>query len=94
MNEQDRLHLHKQLCDQVADLYRRKNADYGDVFHQTFQEEGLAMVRIRLGDKFSRFKNLSQSDSQQVQDESIEDTLFDLANYALMTIVELRAMKQ
>lgn len=85
---------HKAICDGLNQLYARKNHDYGDSFHQTFVEEGLAMARIRLGDKFSRFKTLSRisptdSDQQQVTDESIRDTLLDLANYAIMTVLEL-----
>lgn len=85
---------HKAICDELNKLYEKKNHDYGDSFHQTFVEEGLAMTRIRLGDKFSRFKTLSRltnSDSvrQQVTDESIRDTLMDLANYAIMTILEM-----
>ena len=85
---------HQKLCDGLNDLYARKNHDYGDSFHQIFVEEGLAMSRIRLGDKFSRFKTLSRisptdSTQQQVKDESIRDTLLDLANYAIMTVLEL-----
>lgn len=85
---------HKAICDELNKLYEKKNHDYGDSFHQTFVEEGLAMTRIRLGDKFSRFKTLSRltnsdSDQQQVTDESIRDTLMDLANYAIMTILEM-----
>lgn len=93
MNE-DKVMCHKELCDGLNQLYARKNHDYGDSFHQTFVEEGLAMARIRLGDKFSRFKTLSRisptdSTQQQVTDESIRDTLLDLANYAIMTVLEL-----
>ena len=51
---------HKEICDGLNELYARKNHDYGDSFHTTFVEEGLAMARIRLGDKFSRFKTLSR----------------------------------
>lgn len=40
---------HKAICDQLNELYARKNHDYGDSFHQTFVEEGMAMPRIRLG---------------------------------------------
>ena len=80
---------HKAICDELNALYARKNHDYGDSFHQTFVEEGMAMPRIRLGDKFSRFKTLTQSGGQQVTDESIRDTLLDLANYAIMTVLEL-----
>lgn len=80
---------HARICKEINDLYERKNHDYGDSFHQTFVEEGMAMARIRLGDKFSRFKTLSRSGEQKVNDESIRDTLIDLANYAIMTVLEM-----
>jgi len=48
---------------------------------------------IRLSDKLERLKSL-QKNEQQVKTESIEDTLMDLANYSIMTIVELRNKKQ
>lgn len=80
---------HKEICEYLNNLYERKNHDYGDSFHQTFVEEGMAMARIRLGDKFSRFKTLTLKGSQQVQDESVRDTLLDLANYAIMTVMEM-----
>lgn len=80
---------HAEICKEINNLYERKNHDYGDSFHQTFVEEGMAMARIRLGDKFSRFKTLSRGGEQKVNDESIRDTLIDLANYAIMTVVEM-----
>jgi hypothetical protein len=50
----------------------------------------MAMARIRLSDKLNRFKRLSRPDTRQmVNDESVKDTLLDLANYALMTILEM-----
>ena len=52
-------------------------------------EEGMAMPRIRLSDKLNRFKRLSHGTEAHVNDESIRDTLMDLANYALMTILEM-----
>lgn len=81
---------HAELCEMLNNLYRAKNKDYGDSFHLTYQEEGLAMSRIRLGDKLNRFKYLSRNNSAEVKDESIIDTLLDLANYALMTILEIK----
>lgn len=80
---------HGKICDEINDLYARKNHDYGDSFGQSFREEGLAMARIRLGDKFNRFKTLSRNPEQKVNDESIRDTLIDLANYAIMTVLEM-----
>lgn len=80
---------HWELCRELQELYHRKNLDYGDSFHLSFLEEGLAMPRIRLGDKYLRFKTLTSGEKQRVLDESIRDTLIDLANYSIMTIMEL-----
>ena len=85
----DHLDIHERLCRELHDLYVRKNADYGDSFHKTFLEEGFAMSRIRLTDKLERFKSLTRNGEQKVTDESIRDTLIDLANYAIMTVVEM-----
>ena len=85
-----RLTRHGQICEELHQLYEKKNHDYGDSFHISFVEEGMAMPRIRLSDKLNRFKTLSRpSEDQMVLDESIRDTLIDLANYAIMTIVEM-----
>lgn len=80
---------HMEICKALNALYERKNHDYGDSFHVTFLEEGMAMPRIRLGDKFSLFKTLSRQGDRKVNDESIKDTLLDLANYAIMTVMEM-----
>lgn len=80
---------HMEICKALNALYERKNHDYGDSFHVTFLEEGMAMPRIRLGDKFRRFKTLSRQGDRKVNDESIKDTLLDLANYAIMTVMEM-----
>ena len=81
---------HKAICDELNALYERKNKDYGNSFHLSYLEEGMAMARIRLGDKLNRFKQLTKRPSdQQVNDESVRDTLIDLANYAIMTVMEL-----
>lgn len=89
-DHQVKVNRHKRVCDELNALYDRKNRDYGDSFAKSFAEEGMAMVRIRLGDKLNRFKQLTKHpDEQQVNDESIRDTLIDLANYAIMTVLEL-----
>ena len=84
-----KVQMHLNICNEINRLYARKNHDYGDSFHQTFVEEGMAMARIRLGDKFNRFKTLSRGGDQKVNDESIRDTLIDLANYAIMMVLEM-----
>lgn len=79
---------HMGICKELNELYARKNADYGDSFGKSFKEYGLTMACIRLEDKLNRIKALSKHEAQ-VSDESIIDTLQDLANYAIMTLVEL-----
>lgn len=76
------------ICAELSDLYARKNQDYGDSFHKTFEEYGPMMAAIRLEDKLNRFKRLIKNETA-VKDESIIDTLKDLANYAIMTLMEL-----
>lgn len=84
-----KIEKHLKICNELNALYAKKNHDYGDSFHLSFTEEGMAMARIRLGDKLNRFKTLSRSTTQEVKDESLRDTLIDLANYAIMTILEM-----
>ena len=89
----DTVEHHAKICRYLNDLYAKKNSDYGDSFHRTFTDEGMAAARIRLGDKYGRFITLSRSGSQQIKDESIRDTLLDLANYAIMTVMEMELSK-
>ena len=92
-NMDQKVQLHKKICEELTTLFERKNHDYGDSFHQTFLEEGWPMVRIRLSDKLARVKALTRGDSQQVQDESLRDTLLDLANYAILAVMEMGRRK-
>lgn len=85
----DKIQEHEAICRELTELYKKKNADYGDSFAKTFEEYGLIMSAIRLEDKLQRFKRLMKVTSQVV-DESIEDTLIDMANYAIMTLIEIR----
>ena len=83
----DKVRIHAQICSELTKLYERKNHDYGDSFGKSYTEYGMTMVCIRLEDKLNRLKSLNRKTSA-VLDESIEDTLMDLANYAIMTLIE------
>ena len=81
---------HSIISRELTELYERKNADYGDSFGKSYAEYGHAMPCIRLEDKLNRLKNLTlRNGKQQIAEESIRDTLMDLANYAIMTIIEI-----
>lgn len=89
----DKITIHRNVCDSVHDLYERKNSDYGDSFAITRERIPNAIL-VRLWDKLLRLETLMLSGSQKVQDESIEDTMFDLANYCLMELTERIADRQ
>lgn len=86
--------IHAAICTDLTQLYERKNHDYGDSFGKSYTEYGMAMPCIRLEDKLNRLKSLTRSGNAQVSDESIDDTLLDLANYAIMTVIERRLEAQ
>ena len=78
----------KDVLDKMNEIYEKKNADYGDSFSKTYAEFGLTSAAVRINDKNERFKKLIKQEAQ-VKDESIEDTLLDLANYSVLTLMEL-----
>lgn len=77
------------LSDEVRDTLIRKNRDYGDSFAKQYAKYGVMCGLIRMDDKMRRLENLVGGAEQNV-DESIEDTLLDLAGYAILCAVELR----
>ena len=97
--EFERLYLEKQhkpevngdsrfrfITEEMVTLYSQKNADYGDAFTESLDEDGLLVSKIRLKDKLNRFSQLINNDAL-VNDESMRDTLIDMANYAVMTMM-------
>lgn len=87
---------HTEICKTLNDIYRRKNSDYGDSFGETYRKLGIISAVTRLTDKYNRLVSLSTKDKseQLVNDETIMDTLYDMANYAIMTIIELNNDKE
>lgn len=83
----NRVQIHKGLCENIHTLYEAKNADYGDSFARLRKRYPEA-VCIKLTDKLDRLENLMRTGAEPKVNESIEDTLMDLANYALMELTE------
>ena len=79
--------IHWTICKELFETYKAKNADYGDSFAQVREKYPNAIL-IRLNDKLNRLETLMNGAEQHVNDESIEDTLLDLANYCIMELVE------
>ena len=79
----------KELTNEILKIYREKNADYGDSFSKSYKEFGIIAPVVRMSDKMERIKQLSKGEDIKVKDESLKDTLIDIANYALMLVVEM-----
>lgn len=84
----------EQITTDMFELYKRKNADYGNSVAKTFDEWGLVSFLVRMEDKLNRATTLTKKQGEaRIADEKIEDTLLDLANYSIMALIELDRAK-
>ncbi len=72
---------------EMTDLYVRKNHDYGDSFGEVYKDYGINSGIIMLRHKLARIESIARKGNKI--DESIKDSLIDLASYAIMTLIEL-----
>ena len=72
----------------MAKTYAAKNHDYGNSFEQSCNKFGIIAAIVRMGDKMNRLESLAVKKAE-VKDESIKDTLLDLATYSIMTLMWL-----
>ena len=84
----------KDITEEMNALYEQKNHDYGNSFYETFRKLGIISAATRMLDKMNRIVSLVTKDKHEVKDESLRDTLIDLANYAVMTIIEIDKKKE
>jgi hypothetical protein len=70
----------------MLETYTKKNHDYGNSFDKSLDKFGLVASVVRIGDKMNRIESLVQKEAK-VKDESIKDTLLDMANYCIMTVM-------
>ena len=79
------LDMFESILKKMLSTYKAKNKDYGNSFDKTLNEFGLLASVIRMSDKMERIKTLINTETA-VKDEKIEDTLLDLANYAVLSL--------
>jgi hypothetical protein len=89
----DKYEQHKDICTALNIIYKSKNTAYGDAFGKTFDELGIISAVTRMYDKFNRIKALVTGEENKT-DESIKDTLMDLANYCILTLIEIDKDKE
>lgn len=74
----------KEITEQMLQTYIKKNRDYGGAFERGMERDGIISALTRMYDKLDRLHSLKDKDPEIVE-ESVQDTLLDLANYAIMT---------
>jgi len=82
----DRVEQMKEIQSSALELFKRKNADYGDAF----AKYGIIGVLMRIEDKIQRCLSINANGVTLVDDESIKDTLLDLHNYAAMGLMLIK----
>lgn len=81
---------YKNVHNEAFNLFKKKNADYGDAF-ATY---GTVGVLVRMGDKISRLQSISKSGIVLTNNESLRDTLIDLHNYSAMALMLMDEEKE
>ena len=75
----------QQVQTEALELFKKKNADYGDAF----ADYGPTGVLVRMGDKIRRFQSIKSNGITLIANEKLRDTLMDLHNYSAMAIMLL-----
>lgn len=91
MNIKQKSDKFRSIVNEMADLYEKKNSNYGDSFGQLFEELGSTSGLVPLWNKLHRATSLIKGDKNNF--ESLEDTLKDLACYAIMNLIEMQVQK-
>lgn len=103
MNREDYLKFHREVLEKLHDITKQKIMDYSGAFDSPFdnftnvERLGVASTEIgyltRMCDKFTRIHTIIKTGQAHVKDETVEDTLLDLANYCISLAGYLRSKK-
>lgn len=94
MTHSEYFEFHKSMTQRMEQIARAKNHDYSGFEGSPFsnfeivERCGIASTEqgflTRMMDKISRVNSFVKQGTTKVSDEKIEDTLLDLANYAIL----------
>lgn len=86
MTQEEKNELFHKIVNRMANLYVKKNENYGNSFSKLYADLGPIAGLVPLHNKLDRLTNLVRGGQNNF--ESIEDTLIDLANYSVMNLIE------
>lgn len=78
------MNLYNSIVDNMKEVCNQKNKDYGTSVQDTYEKFGDISYIVRLHDKWNRINSLMEKGKAEVKDESIDDTILDMANYLLL----------
>lgn len=94
MTKKEYLKYHTEMCAKMIEITAKKNADYTGGSPCPFgnfsqvERTGICSTEtgflVRMTDKFARITSFVTIGMLQVKDETVEDTLIDLANYCIL----------
>lgn len=90
MAEKTNIEQFAEITQQMLQTYEAKNHDYGDAFNTGCDKFGIVSAVSRIDEKNERICSLYKNESSAKVNESLEDTLLDLANYSIMLVMYLR----
>lgn len=89
----DKVETFSSIVKDMTELYAKKNHDYGNSFDEGCDKIGVGYPLGRLLDKMNRLIACMGKEDEMQVNESIEDTLTDLACYSVMTLSYLKRKK-
>lgn len=78
------------VLDEMKELHAKKNKDYKGSFHDLFEEYGMPYALGHLEEKLNRVKAITKNGGNAVKNDHIEDSVIDLACYAVMLYMEIK----
>ena len=92
MTNEEKVIRFREIVNSMADLYEKKNKNYGNSFGELFEKLGPISGLVPLHNKLDRATNLVNGGVNNF--ESLEDTFKDLACYAVMNLIEMEAQQK
>ena len=92
MTNKEKVKKFRLIVNRMADLYEKKNSNYGDSFGRLIDDLGPIAGLVPLHNKLDRITNLIKGGHNDF--ESVEDTVKDLACYAVMFLIELERLSR
>lgn len=89
MNVEQEIQYFDETLQCMLKTFVKKRNDYGPSTTETFKKFGPVSMLVRMHDKLARLDRILGGNVVTRVDESVNDTLLDLANYCIITMLEL-----